>query len=200
MSVGDIGKPPISADALLGHDAIGGTQIIKQPDVMMAYHLVPDLMDETAFEQNLAFATDRTAHGSSLSPAITASLLFRAGRWREAMQWFELAALLDLDDLTGTTAGGLHLATMGGLWQAVTDGLLGLRATGSGLSFDPHVPDELGSIHHRLMYRGAPVDARVSGDRARVECATPVRLVVSDEPRVARRHDLRRVGERWEHR
>ena len=104
--VGDIGKPPISADALLGHDAIGGTQIIKQPDVMMAYHLVPELMDQTLFDQNLAFATERTAHGSSLSPAITASPLFRARRWREAMQWFELAAMLDLDDVTGTTAVG----------------------------------------------------------------------------------------------
>jgi trehalose/maltose hydrolase-like predicted phosphorylase len=200
LAVEEIGAAPISADALLGHDAVARTQIIKQPDVMMAYHLVPDLMDGAVFEQNLAFASERTAHGSSLSPAITASLCFRAGRWREAMHWFELAALLDLDDLTGTTAGGLHLATMGGLWQAVTVGLLGLRATPSGLSFDPHVPAELGPVHHRLTYRGAPIDVFVSGDDARVECAVPVRLVVSDEIRETRRHHVRRAGASWEHR
>jgi len=200
LSVHDIGEPPLSADALLGHDVIAGTQIIKQPDVMMAYHLVPHLLDAGVFERNLARAIERTAHGSSLSPAISASLLFRARRWQEATDLLELAAFLDLDDVTGTTAGGLHLATMGGLWQAVTFGLLGLRATASGLVFDPHVPPELGPIRHRLMYRGTPIDVRVSDDRARVEGSVAVPLAVAGETRKACRHDVRRTGEGWEHR
>ena len=200
LSVYDIGRPPLSADALLGHDVVAGSQIIKQPDVMMAYHLVPDLMDAESFERNLELAMERTAHGSSLSPAISASLLLRARRWSEAVHLLELAAFLDLDDMTGTTAGGLHLATMGGLWQAVTFGLVGLRPTGSGLSFDPRVPPDLGSIRHRLMYHGTLVDVRITGDRARVEAAEPVPVTVADETRLARRHDVQRSGEGWEHR
>jgi trehalose/maltose hydrolase-like predicted phosphorylase len=200
LSVHDVGRPPMSADAMMGRDVIARTQIIKQPDVMMAYHLVPHLLDADAFEPNLDLAIERTAHGSSLSPAISASLLLRARRWREAVELFELAAFLDLDDLTGTTAGGLHLATMGGLWQAVTVGLLGLRPLESGLAFDPRVPPDLGPVRHRLMYRGQPIDVRVSGERSSVEGAGEFELVVADGARTARRHDLRRSGAGWEHR
>ena len=39
---------------------------------------------------------------------------------------------MDLDDLTGSTAGGLHLATMGGLWQALAFGFAGLRPRARG--------------------------------------------------------------------
>lgn len=200
LSVREIGRPPLSADALLGRDTIAQTQIIKQPDVMMAYHLVPHLLDADAFERNLDLATERTAHGSSLSPAISGSLLLRARRWSEAVELLELAAFLDLDDLTGTTAGGLHLATMGGLWQAITVGMLGLRPTAAGLAVDPRVPPDLGPMRHRVMFRGQPVDVRVSGERGRVEAADEVCVVVAGDARVARRHDLRRSAAGWEFR
>ena len=56
-----------------------------------------------------------------------ASLLARAGRYRAALEALRIAARMDLDDLTGSTAGGLHLATMGGLWQALAFGFGGIR-------------------------------------------------------------------------
>jgi trehalose/maltose hydrolase-like predicted phosphorylase len=195
-----VAKPPMSADVLLGPDVIQSTQIIKQPDVMMAYHLVPHLMKRDAFETNLDYYMARTAHGSSLSPAIGASLLFRAGRWAEAMELFDIAAFLDLDDLTGTTAGGLHLATMGGVWQAVTYGILGLRADESGLTCDPMVPPDLGRIVHRLLFRGQRLVVTVEDDRARLDGAAPFRLDVNGEGRVSSSHRLDRRGAGWEHR
>ena len=200
LAVGDLGHPPLSADALLGRDVVARTQIIKQPDVMMAYHLVPHLLDADAFERNLDLALVHTAHGSSLSPAISASLLLRAQQWSEAMELLELAAFLDLDDLTGTTAGGLHLATMGGLWQAITVGMLGLRPTTAGLSVDPRVPPDLGPIRHRVMFRGQPVDVWVSGELGRIDAADETCVVVAGEARVARRHELRRSTAGWEFR
>ena len=44
---------------------------------------------------------------------------------RPALEALRIAARIDLDDLTGTTAGGLHLATMGGVWQALVFGFAG---------------------------------------------------------------------------
>ena len=41
----------------------------------MAHHLVPDQVMPGSLEPNLDYYGPRTAHGSSLSPAITASLL-----------------------------------------------------------------------------------------------------------------------------
>ena len=106
---------------------MSGSQLIKQADVLMLHHLVPEEVEPGSLQANLSFYEARTAHGSSLSPAIHAALLARAGEPDRALVPFRMAARLDLDDLTGTTSGGLHLATMGGLWQALAYGFCGLR-------------------------------------------------------------------------
>ena len=46
----------------------------------MLHHLVPDEVAPGSLEPNLAFYEPRTAHGSSLSPAIHAALFARANR------------------------------------------------------------------------------------------------------------------------
>ncbi len=55
----------------------------------------------------------------------------RAGKPDPTLELLRIAARIDLDDLTGTTAGGLHLAAVGGVWQALARGFLGLRAEGA---------------------------------------------------------------------
>jgi trehalose/maltose hydrolase-like predicted phosphorylase len=125
-------------------------------------------------ETNLAFYEPRTAHGSSLSPAIHAALLARAGEPDRALVTFRLAARLDLDDLTGTTAGGLHLATMGGLWQALAWGFCGLRPGGDVLHIDPRLPSEWSALSLQLVFRGEPVGIRAEHDRVVIDCAMPL--------------------------
>jgi trehalose/maltose hydrolase-like predicted phosphorylase len=92
--------------------------VVKQADVLMLHLLVPEETAAGSLEHNLAFCGPRTAHGSSLSPAVHAALLARAGDPDRALELFRLACRLDLDDRTSTSAGGLHLATMRGVWQA----------------------------------------------------------------------------------
>src|SRR4029079_5001132 len=102
-------RRPITADLLLGRDRVRGSQLVKQADVLMLHHL---LFDETApgsLVPNLDYYEPRTAHGSSLSPAIHASVFARAGRVDDALAALRLAAQIDLDDLTATGADGLHL-------------------------------------------------------------------------------------------
>ena len=86
--------------------------MIKQADVLMLHHLVPEEVATGSLEPNLAYYEPRTAHGSSLSPAIHAALFARAHRAGPALEALKLACRIDVDDLTGTTSGGLHLATM----------------------------------------------------------------------------------------
>lgn len=106
----------------------------------MLHHLVPGAMEPGSLAANFAFYEPRTAHGSSLSPAIHAALFARAGQPDRALALLRLAARLDLDDVSGTTAGGLHLATMGGVWQALAHGFLGLRPGAGELEVDPCLP------------------------------------------------------------
>ena len=93
----------------------------------MLHHLVPDEVAPGSLEPNLDFYEPRTAHGSSLSPGDPRRAVRARRPARPAVEALRLAARIDLDDLTGTTAGGLHLATMGGVWQALAFGFAGAR-------------------------------------------------------------------------
>ncbi len=174
---------PVAADALLGAARITAAQVVKQPDVLMLHHLVPDEMVPGSLPANLDFYEPRTAHGSSLSPAVHAALLARAGRFDEALLWLRVAARIDLDDITGSTAGGLHLATMGGLWQALVAGFAGIRAQPDCLRIDPRLPPHWRSLHIGLRYRGEPLRLHITASGVDLE---------SDRLR------LRRRNEHWE--
>jgi trehalose/maltose hydrolase-like predicted phosphorylase len=157
-------RRPIAADLLLGADRTKGAQVIKQADVLMLHHLLPDEVAPGSLVPNVDFYEPRTAHGSSLSPAINASVLARAGRYRAALEALQIAARMDLDDLTGTTAGGLHLATMGGVWQALVFGFGGIRPSGGALLVDPHLPKEWNALEVALRFRGRPLRLRIDRD------------------------------------
>jgi trehalose/maltose hydrolase-like predicted phosphorylase len=193
-----LGDPPIPASALLGHERIAQVQIIKQSDVAMMHHLIPDAVPLGSLVADLDYYLPRTAHGSSLSPPITSSLLARAGDLSEAVRWFEMSARFDLDNLSGTTAGGVHLATMGGLWQAFTQGFLGVRPTADGLLVDPRVPATWGLVTHRFRYRSVPVRLDVSSDTFELTCPVPIEIIGPDGDR---RHERRltavRSGREW---
>lgn len=170
----DVGEPPFAADVVLGAERVRASQLIKQADVLMAHHLVPGELAAGSLVRDLAFYEPRTVHGSSLSPAVHAALLARAGAPERALQLFRLAARLDLDDLTGTTAGGLHLATFGGLWQALAYGFLGLRPQRGVLELDPRLPSAWEAVSVRFRFEGAPLAVRADHDRVRVSCSRPV--------------------------
>ena len=164
-------RRPIAADLLLGAERTAGAQVLKQADVLMLHHLLPDEVAAGSLVPNLDFYEPRTAHGSSLSPAIHASVLARAGRYRPALAALRMAARIDLDDLTGSTAGGLHLATMGGLWQALAFGFGGVRPRGDRLVVEPRLPPEWNALELGLRFRGEPLRLRV--DRDGVSAARP---------------------------
>jgi trehalose/maltose hydrolase-like predicted phosphorylase len=157
-------RRPISADLLLGPERVDGAQVVKQADVLMLHHLIPDEVVEGSLVPNLEFYEPRTAHGSSLSPAIHAALFARAGLLSEAVMALRLAARIDLDDLTGTTAGGLHLATMGGVWQALVFGFAGIRPRGDALEVDPRLPEEWRALELELSFRGSSISLRIEHD------------------------------------
>jgi trehalose/maltose hydrolase-like predicted phosphorylase len=174
LLIDQFADPPVAADVVLGARRVRGSQLLKQADVLMLHHLVPGEAEPGSLATNLAFYEPRTAHGSSLSPATHAALLARAGEPDRALVPFRIAARLDLDDLTGTTAGGLHLATMGGLWQALAYGFCGLRPGGDTLHVDPKLPSEWSALALHLQFRGEPVAIRAEHDRVVIDCAAPL--------------------------
>jgi trehalose/maltose hydrolase-like predicted phosphorylase len=192
-------RRPIVADLLLGAERVAGAQVVKQADVLMMHHLVPGEVAPGSLGPNLDFYEPRTAHGSSLSPAVHAGLLARAGRPEDALALLQLAARLDLDDLTPTTAGGLHLATMGGLWQALVMGFAGVRPDGDALVVDPRLPEAWNGLDLRLRFRGVPLRIRAENELVTVEAGTPVHVRVGDTSRTTgRRLRWTKAKDEWE--
>ena len=176
----EVGNPPFAGDLALGIDQIADTQIIKQADVLMAHHLIPDRMVRDSLGPNLDHYLPRTSHGSSLSPAVHATLLAQAGRPSEALELLRVATSIDRDDLTGTTAGGLHLANLGGIWQTIVHGFAGLSVNcpdDRAFSLAPNLPDEWEELRFRVSWHGRGVQCRLRHDSVEVGCDMP--LVVS---------------------
>jgi trehalose/maltose hydrolase-like predicted phosphorylase len=185
-------RRPIAAELLLGAERVHGSQVLKQADVLMLHHMVPEETAPGSLVPNLAFYEPRTAHGSSLSPAIHAVLFARAGRLDEAVETLRLASRLDLDDLTGSTAGGLHLATMGGVWQALVFGFAGARPRGRVLELDPRLPEQWSVLELCLALRGSPTRIRIEPDTVTVAGDVPVRIAGLEG------RSFRRRSGRWE--
>lgn len=176
LTMADVAPPPVAADVLLGSEQAAASQIIKQPDVLMLHHLVPDETPSGSLRADLDYYLPRTAHGSSLSPAISASLLARSGRPDEALELLRLALSLDLEDLTATTAAGLHMATLGGVWQCLLFGFAGLWVRGGCVDVDPCLPTAWPSLELRFHALGQRVRLRIDERDVRVQADGPLRV------------------------
>jgi trehalose/maltose hydrolase-like predicted phosphorylase len=93
----------------------------------------------------------------------------------------DVASRIDLEDLTGTTGGGLHLATMGGLWQALVYGFAGVRPCGGRLVIAPHVPRRWPRLAVAVRFHGSRVRVSVEGDRLTVEADRPTPVEIADD-------------------
>jgi len=169
-------RRPIAADLLLGHERVEQAQVVKQADVLMLHHLVPEELAAGSLSANLAYYEPRTAHGSSLSPGVHAALFARDGKMPQALEALELTARIDLDDISDSTAGGVHIAAMASLWQAIVMGFGGVRPSGSELLLDPHVPGSWDVLEFPVSFRGAMLTITITPSETRVRSDRPTRV------------------------
>ena len=109
------------------------------------------------------------SHLSSLSEAVHSLVARRAGLDAEADDYLHRAIAIDLHDSRGNRPDGLHMATQGGLWQAVVLGAGGVRADGAVLQLDPHPAPGWERLRFSLTHRGTPLTVTVTPDEVTVE-------------------------------
>ncbi len=147
-----------SMQAILGIDATNQRQVLKQPDVLMLLYLMRDIqaVSEDVLQKNWDYYAPRTdiTYGSSLTPAIHATLAAKLGATAVAYQQFMQAARVDLDNNRGNTADGIHAASAGGIWQAVVFGFGGIELQESGPVATPHLPATWTRLKFKLHWRG----------------------------------------------
>lgn len=156
-------------DVLLGWSKLQKTQIIKQADVVMLLFLLGDRYPREVHEANFRYYEPRTSHDSSLSPSFHALAAARLGELELAERYLEKASNLDLDFAQGVTAaGGVHLAALGGMWQALVFGFGGMFVEEQEVRFTPHVPGNWGTLRFPVMWRNKQLVIEARGAEATV--------------------------------
>jgi kojibiose phosphorylase len=162
------------------------TQLLKQPDVVMLMHMLPDEFSEEVKKANFEYYEARTLHKSSLSPAIHAIMGIEVGDSARALQYFRRSALVDLTNNQGNTEEGIHIASAGGTWQILVSGFGGFRVRHQQMTFNPWLPDDGGQIHYRRRWRGNSVQVVIGHTEAtftlQAADGTTEDIVVGDQP------------------
>ena len=145
-----------SMQSILSVEGANRRQVLKQPDVLALLYMLPDDYDQQTLRTNWDYYAPRTDHtyGSSLGPAIHAILACELDMPEEAYEHFMRAALVDLKDMRGNTADGIHAASAGGVWQAFVFGFGGVHMTQEAPVATPRLPAGWQRLKFRLQHRG----------------------------------------------
>ncbi|WP_424463648.1 glycoside hydrolase family 65 protein [Pseudoclavibacter helvolus] len=129
-------------------------QVIKQADLVLALYFAHDTFTHEQKKRAFEYSEGLTVRDSSLSASVQSILAAEVGHLQLAADYLAEAATLDLDDLRDNTSQGLHLASLAGIWTAVTAGLGGLRESDAGLKFAPRLPEQLTRIRFGMLVQG----------------------------------------------
>ncbi|MFS0868077.1 glycoside hydrolase family 65 protein [Microbacterium sp. 179-B 1A2 NHS] len=161
-------------------------QVVKQADLVLALFFCTD--DFTAEEKARAFRyyEPLTVRDSSLSAAVQAVIAAEVGHLDLAADYLAEAATIDLDDLHDNTEEGLHIASLAGIWTALTAGFGGMRDTADGLRFAPRLPPQLAGLSFGIRVHGRTLRVEITPDAAsyRITAGEPLTIHHFGEPLV----------------
>jgi trehalose/maltose hydrolase-like predicted phosphorylase len=182
---GNIGRLDLILEA--EGDTTNRYKLAKQADVLMLVYLLGpdglrDMLDRLGYPtpvdmlpRTVDYYLARTAHGSTLSRVVHASVLARMDP-TYAWQTFRDALAADLDDTQGgTTSEGIHLGAMAGSIDIVTRAFAGAHLHDSTVVFDPQPPPQLRHARFTLVHRGQRLQVDLGQHRIQVAadpCAT----------------------------
>ena len=145
------------------------SQVVKQADLVLALYLCGDHFSAEQKQEDFDYYEAITVRDSSLSASIQAIVAAEVGHLELACDYFRESAIVDLRDLAGNTADGLHLASLAGTWLVAVAGFGGLRDHGAMLSFAPRLPADFTGLSFRMVYRGRRIRVDLGRDNARYQ-------------------------------
>jgi alpha,alpha-trehalose phosphorylase len=200
--VWDFPSTPVDRYPLLLHYhplVIYRHQVIKQADIVLALILFGDEFSLEQKRRNFDYYDPLTTGDSSLSACVQAILAAELDKEEKALEYFQYALFMDLADVAGNVVDGVHVASTGGVWMALTYGFGGMRDFGGTLSFEPKLPSHWNRLKFPLRFHdrrlvvdithetirvdlqeGEPMTVRVFGEEYAISVDDPVVLSPSD--------------------
>jgi len=178
-------------------DSANNYKLSKQADVLMLFYLfsaetlkkmlkrLDYTVDKDFIQKNINYYLNRTSNGSSLALVIHAWIEARQERER-SWELFSQALQTDMvNDQTGSTHEGIHLAAMSGCIDILQRGYAGLEIRSDILILNPLLPESINRICFHIRYRKHWLDLEITQTEVRIKSLTSrarrITIMVKDE-------------------
>lgn len=142
-------------DTTIPYEALPFYQVSKQADVLHVMKNLPWHFTKDQVQAAYHFYKPRTAFDSSLAYSMFSIMAARLNMGKEALEYFDTTANLDIRNVQLNTISGLHFANFGGAWQAVVFGFGGVQVSADALEINPCLPPGWKKLAFKLWYQEA---------------------------------------------
>ncbi len=137
-------------------------QILKQADLVLAMFLAGDRFTPEQRKANFDYYDPITTGDSTLSAVVQSIMAAEVGYRDLALQHFFSGMFVDVANLHDNTRDGVHIASAGGVWNALVYGFAGMRDHDGVITFDPRLPASWEELRFALTLCGARVRVRLA--------------------------------------
>jgi len=137
-------------------------KILKQPDVLMLMAMFPEKYPLNVQKANYEEYEPKTSHGSSLSTGIHSLVAGRIGHKDDAYRYYLEAGGMDIENVMGNAASGIHAASLGATWQALVKGFGGMQLRENAVFFSPNLPYKWDQFQFSVKIRGQRLKIQVN--------------------------------------
>ncbi|UJR85030.1 Hypothetical protein I5071_71090 [Sandaracinus amylolyticus] len=145
------------------------SQVVKQADLVLALFLCGEDMTLEQKRRDFEHYEAITVRDSTLSASIQGVVAAEVGHLELAYEYFRETALVDLRDIAGNCADGLHLAALSGAWLVAIAGFGGMRDHGDVIAFAPRLVAPITRLAFHLVLRGRCVRVEIDHGHARYQ-------------------------------
>jgi hypothetical glycosyl hydrolase len=144
-------------------------KVSKQADIMVLFLLLEDLFSREVKSRSFHYYEPFCVHESSLSLCSYSMLAADVGIADEAYELYRRACRIDLGTKMNSCDDGIHVASLGGVWQCTVFGFLGVRLYADGLRIAPNLPEKWHEVSAKIWWRGQLLAITADHKRLTVE-------------------------------
>lgn len=156
-------------------EQINKLQVSKQADIMILFYLLENYFTDEVKKANWNYYEPRTLHDSSLSLSTHCILANDIGDRDMAYSLYQKSLNIDMGPFMKSSDGGIHSASIGGIWQSVVFGFGGVRILEGNLRIRPSLPKKWRKLSFHLNWHGQDLFFTVTKESVKIENRTRVK-------------------------